>query len=117
MIADRACSLQILLVSDHSVVLLIQDVVITLLLPTNASSESAVVTNELKITKYVGDNVHVHQAVVIRTGNKQSASQCTVAAWVSTDVLCILCFHCSSCYCYCQISVGLKMTKLFVYYL
>jgi len=90
-LVDRACSLQILYVSDGNVVLLVHDVVLTLQLPTDAVSESAVITNELNIAKYVGDNVTVRQAVVIRADNKHSTSQCTVAAWTSTDDLCIFC--------------------------
>jgi len=91
-IADRGCSLQILFVSDRTVVLLVHDVVLTLRLPAGPSSESAAVTNELKIAKYIGDSVHVRQAVVICTDNKSVASQCTVAVWTSNDDLCIPCF-------------------------
>jgi len=65
-------------------------VLLTLLLPTDALTDFPIVTNELKIARYIGNNVHVRQAVVIRTDNKYSTSQCTVAAWTSNDDLCIL---------------------------
>jgi len=98
-VSGRACSLQILLVNDHNVVLLIHDLLLTLQLPTSRPSDSAAVTNELKIAKFIGDNVHVRQAVVIRT-DKSVASQYTVAAWTSADDLCILY------YCYYFLTLG-----------
>jgi len=91
--SGRACSLHILLVNDHSVVLLVHDVLLTLHRHAEAWSESASVINELKLAKYVGDKVHVRHALVIRTDNKPYTDQCTVAVWVSSDDLCILLFH------------------------
>jgi len=72
------------------VILLVHDVVLSLLLPTNGSAESVAIANELKIAKYIGSNVEVRQAVVIHTDNKASV---TVAAWTSNDDLCILFLH------------------------
>ena len=89
--AGRACSLQILHVSDRDAIVLVHDVVLTFLLPTDSLCQSASVTNELKLVRYIGsDSVHVRQAVVIHADNKPSTSQCTLAVWTSNDDLCIL---------------------------
>ena len=91
-ITDCSYSPQLLLVSDRNVVLLVHDVVLTLILPSSPSADSAavVVANELKISKYIGDGVHIRQAVVIHTDYKSVVDQFTVAVWTSADDLCIL---------------------------
>jgi len=91
-VSDRACSLQILFVSDRNVVLLVHDVLLTLTLPSSLAFQSAtaVVTSELKLAKFIGDDIHVRQAVVIHTENKSVTNQFTVAVWTSNDDLCIL---------------------------
>jgi len=97
-ITDCSYSPQLLLVSDRNVVLLVHDLVLTLVLPTSPSADSASVINELKISKYVGDGVHVRQAVVIHTDYKSISHQFTVAVWTSNDDLCILDNNCDNYY-------------------